>query len=278
LSLAVSQKLLDGALPVGAAAEQPAGEWWGADPRYRGYRPTGRAVKLDHRVRQAVALVPGGARRLLDLGAGDAYITSELAAAAGAPLGVSVDVGSPEALAPHRRRVCRVTARLPAPLPFRAGSFDVVVALEVIEHLLDPDLFLDECLRVLAPEGSLILSTPRLDGLLIVISLLMGIQPPGVESSPHRRYGSPVGEQRPSGHVHLFTRRAMADALAAHGLRIEDYREGRFSSSWWQAVLSSRRPGLRDLIVGAGLAAYDVIPFRKDVMVIRAVRRDAVHP
>lgn len=229
-------------------------------------------MKLDHRVRQALALVPagGGVRRLLDLGAGDAFITSELAVAAGAALGVSVDVGSPEPLAAWRRPVSRVTARLPAPLPFPDGSFDVVVALEVIEHLLDPDLFVDECLRVLAPSGSLILSTPRLDGLLIVISLLLGMQPPGVESSPHRRYGSPVGEQRPSGHVHLFTRRALSDALAAHGLRMEGYREGRFSSSWWQAVRSSRRPTPLDLAVGAALKTYDLVPFRKDVMVVRA--------
>ncbi|MDQ3641559.1 MAG: class I SAM-dependent methyltransferase [Actinomycetota bacterium] len=259
----------------GSATVQPAGEWAGADPQYRGYRPTKRGAALDHRVRQAVALLPSNTTRLLDLGAGDGFVTAELAGASGARLGVAVDVGAPAPLADRRRPVARVTARLPGPLPFPGGSFDVVVGLETIEHLIDPDALLIEVRRVLTPEGCLILSTPRLDAFIVVGSLLLGVQPPGVEASPRRRYGNPFGEQRPSGHVHLFTRRALYEAFSANGFRIEAYREGRFSSSWWQAVRSTRRPGARDLAVGAVLAAYDIIPFRKDVMVVRAVLDDA---
>ena len=263
-----------GGLTEPTDVDQPPGEWWGPDPRYRGYRPTRRGVKLDHRVRQAVALVPGVAARLLDLGAGDGFVSAELARAGGALLAVAVDVGSPAPLAPHRQAITRVCARLPGPLPFPDGAFDVVVALEVIEHLLEPDAFLDEVVRVLTPKGSVILSTPRLDSLLVVMSLLAGWQPPGVEASSRHRYGSPIGEQRPSGHVHLFTRRALREALAAHGLRVDEYREGRFSSSWWQAVRSSRRPTVLDLAVRAGLGIYDLVPWRKDVMILRAVRAE----
>jgi SAM-dependent methyltransferase len=253
-----------------AAPPPPPGDWAGADPRYRGYRPLAAGVRLDHRVRQAVALLPR-ARRLLDLGAGDGYLTAELAAAAGAGLAVSVDVGRPQPLAPRRRDVSPVTARLSAALPFCDGSFDLVVTLETIEHLLDPDGFLCEIRRVLVPGGVLVLSTPRLDALLVVASLLLGVQPPGVEASSRRRYGNPFGEQRPSGHVHLFTARALREALAANGFLLDAYREGRFSSSWWQAVRTDRRPTPRDLAVRAGLGVYDLIPFRKDVMVVRAV-------
>lgn len=264
----VSDTTLTG-VPV-AAASQPPGDWAGADPRYRGYRPAGAGAHLDHRVRQALALVPP-ASRLLDLGAGDGFITAELAAAAGAALAVSVDVGRPEPLLPARRHVSPVTARLSAPLPVRDAAFDLVVTLETIEHLLDPDGFLAEIRRVLAPGGALVLSTPRLDSLLVVGSLLLGVQPPGVEASSRRRYGNPFGERRPSGHVHLFTARAMREALAANGFRLDAYREGRFSSSWWQAVRTDRRPTPRDLAVRAVLGAYDLVPFRKDVMVVRAV-------
>lgn len=261
----------EGAPWASVTSTRPAGGWTGADPRYRGYRPARREVRLDHRVRLAVDLVPptaGG--RLIDLGAGDGFVTAELGAKAGAALAVAVDVGFPEPLAPRRRKVSQVSAFVPGPLPFKAGSFDVVVSLECIEHLLDPDALLEEAKRLLKPGGCLVLSTPRLDALLVVLSLLGGVQPPGVESSSRRRYGNPFGEQRPSGHVHLFTRKAMGEALAAHGLRLEAYKEARFSSSWWQAVRASRRPRPRDWVVGAALAAYDLIPFKKDVMVLRA--------
>lgn len=257
--------------PRDASAEiQPPGEWAGADPRYRGYRPTKTGVTLDHRVRLAVDLVPATAGRLLDMGSGDGFVTAELAEAGGARHGVAVDVGAPAPLAARRRDVSRVTARLPGPLPFPDATFDVVVSLETIEHLLDPDALLVEARRVLAPGGCLILSTPRLDALLVVASLLLGHQPPGVEASSRRRYGSPFGEQRPSGHLHLFTRRALYESLAANGFRVDAYREARFSSSWWQAVRTDRRPTFKDWIVGAALATYDLIPFRKDVMVVRA--------
>lgn len=223
-------------------------------------------------MRQALALIPGAqGGRLLDLGGGDGFLTAEMADKAGAAVGVTLDVGAPSPLASPARPVAGVTARLPGPLPFRDSSFDVVVSLETIEHLLDPDELLQEARRVLKPSGSLVLSTPRLDSFLVVGSLLLGVQPPGVEASPRQRYGNPFGEQRPSGHVHLFTKRAMCEALAANGFRLAAYREGRFSSSWWQAVRTERRPRARDLAVRAVLGTYDLVPFRKDVMVLRAV-------
>jgi len=67
----------------------------------------------------------------------------------------------------------------------------------------------------------------------------------------------------------------MAEALAANGFRLEEYCEARFSSSWWQAVRSDRRPRPLDLALRAVFAVYDLIPFRKDVMVLRATRTEA---
>ncbi|MGQ0743314.1 MAG: class I SAM-dependent methyltransferase [Acidimicrobiales bacterium] len=259
--------------PVGAGAGDITGQWSGADPRYRGYRPAGGKVRLDHRVALALDLVPqipGGV--LVDLGAGDGYVSAAAGQRCRARLAVSVDVGFPPALAPPPGPLARVRCGLPGPLPLASGSVDVVVCLEAIEHLLDPEALLSEIVRVLVPGGRVVLSTPRLDALLVVAHLLAGIQPPGVEASSRRRFGNPLGEQRPSGHLHLFTKRALVEALAVWGLEVESYREGRFSSSWWQAVRSSRRPGPRDLVVRGIFAVYDLIPFRKDVMVIRARR------
>lgn len=48
-----------------------------------------------------------------------------------------------------------------AHLPLRAGSIDVVVSSQVIEHLWDQEGFLAECLRVLRPGGTLLITTPN---------------------------------------------------------------------------------------------------------------------
>ncbi|HET6728715.1 MAG TPA: class I SAM-dependent methyltransferase [Jiangellaceae bacterium] len=46
-------------------------------------------------------------------------------------------------------------------LPFAAGSFDVVLSLQTLEHLWDQRTFLTECARVLRPGGRLALTTPN---------------------------------------------------------------------------------------------------------------------
>jgi SAM-dependent methyltransferase len=44
-------------------------------------------------------------------------------------------------------------------LPFRSGTFDLVLSHAVIEHVADAPLYLRECARVLAPGGHVYLST-----------------------------------------------------------------------------------------------------------------------
>jgi SAM-dependent methyltransferase len=48
------------------------------------------------------------------------------------------------------------------PLPFADGSFDVITASEVYEHLENHMAFARECRRVLRPSGQLIFSTPNI--------------------------------------------------------------------------------------------------------------------
>ena len=75
------------------------------------------------------------------------------------------------------------------PCPAEDAAFDLVLAPDVIEHLLDTEVFLRELARICRPNGHLILSTPNLAFWLNRIRLLVGRVPwsyPGTSSRTKR--------------------------------------------------------------------------------------------
>lgn len=55
---------------------------------------------------------------------------------------------------------------LNTPLPFDDASFDILVSINLIEHLQDEKQFLEECARVLKPGGKIAITTANLDFIL----------------------------------------------------------------------------------------------------------------
>jgi SAM-dependent methyltransferase len=47
-------------------------------------------------------------------------------------------------------------------LPYEEGSFDIILAVEVMEHVFDHDKLFSECQRVLTDNGMLLISTPNI--------------------------------------------------------------------------------------------------------------------
>jgi SAM-dependent methyltransferase len=113
-------------------------------------------------------------------------------------------------------------------LPLKDETFDLVLLLDVIEHLFDPDHVLDEILRVLKRGGYVIITTPNLASWYNRLCLLFGWQPFWTEVSTKFVIGNPLRERRasheslmPSGHLRVFTPFALKRLLELHNFSIE---------------------------------------------------------
>ncbi len=99
-------------------------------------------------------------RDVLEAGCGEGYGADLIADVARHVIGLDYD----ETTVAHvRARYPRVEMRHGnlAALPLDDESVDVVVNFQVIEHLWDQSQFVGECLRVLRPGGTLLMSTPN---------------------------------------------------------------------------------------------------------------------
>lgn len=139
--------------------------------------------------------------RALDLGCGDGTFTAELARAGARAVGVEVAEAALRRARDRNRGLEFRLAPIDGPLPFEVATFDLVWASEVLEHVADTARWLSEVRRVLAPAGRLLLTTPSHGRVRIGLG--------GIE-----RFSEPLGD-----HLHLYSRRSLADLLSEFGFR-----------------------------------------------------------
>lgn len=146
------------------------------------------------------------AKRVLDIACGEGYGAAALQKAGAANV-IGVDIAEDVCL--HARDRYGLDARLGSAeqIPVADRSVDVVVSFETIEHIPDPHRFLDECIRVLAPGGRLIISTPN-----------KGI------------YGATAKNPY---HCSEMTENEFATALRARFHEIDFYSQHPYSAAWW---------------------------------------------
>jgi SAM-dependent methyltransferase len=116
----------------------------------------------EHMARYTFASRLARGKRVLDAGCGAGYGSAELARSAESVVGVDRAPSAIEFARAHYAEANLSFAEAPCEaLPYADGSFELVVAFEVIEHLEDWRGFLREARRVLAPTGQLVVSTPN---------------------------------------------------------------------------------------------------------------------
>jgi ubiquinone/menaquinone biosynthesis C-methylase UbiE len=121
----------------------------------------GQLLEAEHVVRYQLASQLASGKRVLDAGCGVGWGTAMmLANGASSAAGLDIDA---DALANARQRTPTATFVQGdlAALPWDAGTFDLVVCFEALEHVEPQQQVLDELVRVLAPDGILLVSSPN---------------------------------------------------------------------------------------------------------------------
>jgi SAM-dependent methyltransferase len=129
-------------------------------------------------------------------------------------------------------------------LPFADRSFDVIVASEIFEHILDDHAAMRECARVLRPDGVVALSVPR--ALPEAINWLLSWD----------------YHHNPGGHIRIYRRRQLLARLSLAGLEQvhHEYRHGLHSPYWWlRCALGVNRPERRAVALYHRLLVWEIV-------------------
>ncbi len=224
---------------------------------------------VDRRVEIILELLPrlGPEARLLDIGCLDGALTGLYAERIGTRDVAGIDVALSERARANGVQVEEFDLNERTPLPFADAAFDVITCVETLEHVYPTDHVVAEIARLLKPGGTAIIDVPRLDSVLNIALLALGYQPPGVECSRERRYGSINRDSVLTGHVAYFTRRALLEMLEDRGLRVREVRQVGQRSGWLQLQSAQGRSVSR--LVRLLWWAYDTLSPKKEYLVVK---------
>ncbi|HWH44729.1 MAG TPA: methyltransferase domain-containing protein [Thermoleophilaceae bacterium] len=144
------------------------------------------------------------AEHALDLGCGDGRLAGHIETAA--LTGADTSAVALERAAARLPGADLVRVEPDAPLPFGDCSFDLVLGVEMVEHVRDLQLLLSEARRVLRPGGLLALTTPAHGRLTGLRALVRGFEREFPPLSPHIRF---------------LTRRSLTGLLDDMGFEVE---------------------------------------------------------
>jgi ubiquinone/menaquinone biosynthesis C-methylase UbiE len=106
-------------------------------------------------------------------------------------------------------------------LPFAAASFDCVICSEVLEHIPEHNEALKELVRVLKPQGVIVISVPRYYPEKICWLI------------------SPVYHNAEGGHIRIYQKKKFRKMLASHGIKCWkiNYKHALHAPYWWLKCL-----------------------------------------
>jgi 2-polyprenyl-3-methyl-5-hydroxy-6-metoxy-1,4-benzoquinol methylase len=149
-----------------------------------------RATAYERARPEILDLIPRPARRVLDLGCATGTTGAALKQRQDAEVvGVERDPEYAREAAARLDRV--VTADVEAFDPAGLGTFDALIAADILEHLVDPWATLRRCAAVLRPGGTVVVSLPNVGHWSTYAHLLGGTwprKPEGIFDATHLRW------------------------------------------------------------------------------------------
>ncbi|OGY93024.1 MAG: hypothetical protein A2260_02450 [Candidatus Komeilibacteria bacterium RIFOXYA2_FULL_45_9] len=149
----------------------------------------------------------------MDVACGDDRISRALVKKGHQVFGVD---NNPQALSAAYRHglICR-QADIESAMPVADGFFDVILVLDILEHLKDPKLLLARLVNKLKPDGQIIIAIPNHFDLRNRLRILRG---QGIIHWAHRRFSDTRAWNYP--HIRFFRQKELAELLAGVGLFI----------------------------------------------------------
>ena len=158
-------------------------------------------------------------KQVVDLGCGYGEFGLEVANMVRGGL-IGLELSDRECEVSKKNGISVVQTDLNDPLPLKDKSVDLAISIQVIEHLIQTDKFLDEVKRVLKKDGVFLMTTVNLAAVQYRVMLLLGMQPICLHPSVYQVY--PLKKLNPVyGHKSVFTFEALKEVLQKHGMKIE---------------------------------------------------------
>ena len=203
-----------------------------ADYQDYGFHSDAPTHNFSYQLNDLIGLIDKSKNRyILDLGCGNGYLVNHLITLGYNAYGTDASekgIAIAQRTNPDRFFVQDLSSDA-LPPQLQAIPFDTIISTEVIEHLYNPQAFIDFCKQQLKPGGELIITTPY-HGYLKNLTL-----------SIFNRWDSHMDPLWLGGHIKLWSRKTLTKVLTNSGFTVTQFRGcGRFPYFWMSMIIKAR--------------------------------------